>query len=106
MPSAPRSLCSQMKVRVREKLGSDIAGMAMRKLLVRLIVCICHRAAILILRPVWLNCAPRVPALTAYRSALFWFRRDLRLDDNAGLYYALRSAGRVFCAFVYDREIL
>jgi hypothetical protein len=38
MPSAPRSLCSQTKVRVREKFGSDIAGMAMRKWLVRLIV--------------------------------------------------------------------
>lgn len=44
--------------------------------------------------------------MPAYRTALFWFRRDLRLEDNAGLYYALRSAGRVHCAFVYDREIL
>jgi deoxyribodipyrimidine photo-lyase len=42
----------------------------------------------------------------AYRSALFWFRRDLRVEDNAGLYYALKSASRVHCAFVYDREIL
>ena len=42
----------------------------------------------------------------AYRSALFWFRRDLRHEDNAGLYYALTSAERVFCAFVFDREIL
>ena len=42
----------------------------------------------------------------AYGSALFWFRRDLRVEDNAGLYYALRSAPRVFCAFVFDREIL
>jgi len=44
--------------------------------------------------------------LPAYRSALFWFRRDLRHVDNAGLYYALRSAERVHCAFVFDREIL
>jgi deoxyribodipyrimidine photo-lyase len=44
--------------------------------------------------------------LPAYRSALFWFRRDLRDDDNAGLYYALRSAERVHCTFVFDREIL
>lgn len=42
----------------------------------------------------------------AYRAALFWFRRDLRLSDNAGLYDALRSADRVHCAFVFDREIL
>ena len=44
--------------------------------------------------------------MTTYRSALFWFRRDLRFDDNAGLGYALRSAERVFCAFIYDRAIL
>jgi deoxyribodipyrimidine photo-lyase len=44
--------------------------------------------------------------LPAYRSALFWFRRDLRDYDNAGLYYALRSAERVLCVFVFDREIL
>ena len=44
--------------------------------------------------------------MPAYRSALFWFRRDLRDEDNAGLYYALRSAERVYCAFVFDREIL
>ncbi|HET7732151.1 MAG TPA: deoxyribodipyrimidine photo-lyase [Usitatibacter sp.] len=42
----------------------------------------------------------------AYRSALFWFRRDLRDRDNAGLYHALRASARVFCAFVFDREIL
>ncbi len=39
-------------------------------------------------------------------SALFWFRRDLRSVDNAGLYRALTSAGRVYCVFVFDREIL
>ena len=44
--------------------------------------------------------------MAPYRSALFWFRRDLRDDDNAGLFFALKSAERVFCAFVFDREIL
>jgi len=44
--------------------------------------------------------------LPAYRSTLFWFRRDLRDDDNAGLYYALRSAGHAYCVFVFDTEIL
>ncbi len=44
--------------------------------------------------------------MTTYRSALFWFRRDLRDRDNAGLYYALKSAGQVHCVFVFDREIL
>jgi deoxyribodipyrimidine photo-lyase len=42
----------------------------------------------------------------AYDTALFWFRRDLRDEDNAGLHYALTSARRVHCAFVFDREIL
>ena len=44
--------------------------------------------------------------MPAYRSALFWFRRDLRDEDNAGLFFALKSADRVYCAFVFDREIL
>ena len=39
-------------------------------------------------------------------AALFWFRRDLRVTDNAGLYHALKSARRVYCIFVFDREIL
>ena len=38
--------------------------------------------------------------------ALVWLRRDLRTDDHAALYHALRSAGQVWCAFVFDREIL
>ena len=36
----------------------------------------------------------------------FWFRRDLRLDDNAGLYHALRSGKPVQCVFIFDSEIL
>jgi deoxyribodipyrimidine photo-lyase len=39
-------------------------------------------------------------------SALVWFRRDLRVADHAALYHALRSARRVWCAFVFDRDIL
>ncbi|MGN6830398.1 cryptochrome/photolyase family protein [Paucibacter sp. M5-1] len=38
--------------------------------------------------------------------ALLWFRRDLRLDDQAALYHALRSTRRLFCCFVLDTEIL
>ena len=37
---------------------------------------------------------------------IFWFRRDLRLDDNAGLYHALRSSIPVVPIFIYDRNIL
>ncbi|HET6253039.1 MAG TPA: deoxyribodipyrimidine photo-lyase [Puia sp.] len=37
---------------------------------------------------------------------IFWFRRDLRLEDNAGLHYALKTGGPVLPLFVYDRNIL
>lgn len=40
------------------------------------------------------------------KSALMWFRRDLRLGDNAALHHALKQADRVWCAFCFDREIL
>ena len=39
-------------------------------------------------------------------SALVWLRRDLRTDDNAALYEALRAARRVWCCFIFDRTIL
>ena len=39
-------------------------------------------------------------------AALFWFRRDLRATDNAGLYHALKSARQVHCVFVFDKQIL
>ena len=35
-----------------------------------------------------------------------WFRRDLRVDDNAALYHALRACRQVVCVFVFDRAIL
>ena len=37
---------------------------------------------------------------------IFWFRRDLRLHDNAGLYYALKEAKPLIPIFIFDREIL
>ncbi len=37
---------------------------------------------------------------------IFWFRRDLRLQDNAGLYHALRSDHNVLPVFVFDKTIL
>lgn len=38
--------------------------------------------------------------------SIFWFRRDLRLEDNAGLYYALRSNNNVLPIFIFDENIL
>ena len=36
---------------------------------------------------------------------LFWHRRDLRIDDNAGLYHALKE-GEVQPVFIFDNQIL
>ena len=41
-----------------------------------------------------------------FDSVLIWFRRDLRDSDNAALSEALRRARRVFCAFIFDSDIL
>lgn len=38
--------------------------------------------------------------------AVFWFRRDLRLHDNAGLYHALKSGYKVLPLFIFDTDIL
>jgi deoxyribodipyrimidine photo-lyase len=37
---------------------------------------------------------------------LIWFRRDLRVADQAALYHALRACRQVWCLFVFDTEIL
>ena len=37
---------------------------------------------------------------------IFWFRRDLRLDDNVGFYNALKSEHPVLPIFIFDEEIL
>jgi len=37
---------------------------------------------------------------------VFWFRRDLRLEDNAGLYYALKSGLPILPIFIFDKIIL
>lgn len=40
------------------------------------------------------------------RTALFWFRRDLRLSDNRGLYHALSEQETVLPLFIFDTHIL
>ncbi len=37
---------------------------------------------------------------------IFWFRRDLRLEDNTGLYEALTSGDEVLPIFIFDKNIL
>ncbi|EPA00536.1 Deoxyribodipyrimidine photolyase [Indibacter alkaliphilus LW1] len=38
--------------------------------------------------------------------SIFWFRRDLRLEDNTGLYYAFEQEENVLPLFIFDRNIL
>ncbi len=38
--------------------------------------------------------------------SIFWFRRDLRLEDNAALWSALKSGHKVLPIFIFDRNIL
>ena len=37
---------------------------------------------------------------------IFWFRRDLRLDDNCGLFHALKSDKKILPIFIFDKDIL
>ncbi|NBU51934.1 MAG: deoxyribodipyrimidine photo-lyase [Chitinophagia bacterium] len=37
---------------------------------------------------------------------IFWFRRDLRLHDNAALFHALKENKKVQCIFIFDKNIL
>ena len=38
--------------------------------------------------------------------SIFWFRRDFRLNDNAGLFHALKNSKPVLALFIFDTEIL
>ncbi|MBS1772664.1 MAG: deoxyribodipyrimidine photo-lyase [Bacteroidetes bacterium] len=38
--------------------------------------------------------------------SIFWFRRDLRLNDNAGLFHALKGKHPVLPIFIFDTDIL
>ncbi len=41
-----------------------------------------------------------------FDTGLVWFRRDLRISDNAALSAAMQRCTRVYCVFVFDRAIL
>lgn len=40
------------------------------------------------------------------RLSIFWFRRDLRLNDNCGLFHALSQGENVVGLFIFDTNIL
>jgi deoxyribodipyrimidine photo-lyase len=41
-----------------------------------------------------------------FAKTLVWFRRDLRTHDHAAFYHALKAGRAVYCAFVFDTDIL
>ncbi len=38
--------------------------------------------------------------------SIFWFRRDLRVEDNTGLYHAVRDSKEVIPIFILDDNII
>ncbi len=40
------------------------------------------------------------------KKVIFWFRRDLRLNDNHGLFQALNNCENVIPIFIFDKDIL
>ena len=44
--------------------------------------------------------------MPAEKISIFWFRRDLRLNDNCGLFHALSSDKKVLPIFIFDDTIL
>ena len=46
------------------------------------------------------------PMSKKYQTGLMWIRRDLRVEDNAALFHALKTCSQVLCVFVFDRDIL
>ncbi len=44
--------------------------------------------------------------LPQHKVTIFWFRRDLRLTDNHGLYQAMKKNNNVLPVFIFDKNIL
>ena len=44
--------------------------------------------------------------MSTKKVTIFWFRRDLRLDDNVGFLEALKGDYPVLPIFIFDKEIL
>ena len=44
--------------------------------------------------------------MTKEEVSVFWFRRDLRLEDNCALFHALNSNYKVLPIFIFDEAIL
>ncbi len=40
------------------------------------------------------------------KTNIFWFRKDLRIDDNIGLYHALKAKLPVLAVYIFDKEVI
>ncbi len=49
---------------------------------------------------------PSTPQISNHEKSLVWYRRDLRDYDHAALYHALKFSKQVYCAFIFDTDIL
>jgi len=41
-----------------------------------------------------------------YKKSIFWFRQDLRVEDNTGLYEAVNSSQEVLPIFILDANLI
>lgn len=39
-----------------------------------------------------------------YKKSIFWFREDLRINDNAGLWHALKNSEQVLCIYIFNKN--
>jgi deoxyribodipyrimidine photo-lyase len=44
--------------------------------------------------------------MSQFDKSLVWFRRDLRSFDHAALFHALKESRSVYCAFIFDKDVL
>jgi len=47
-----------------------------------------------------------VPSDPQFATGMMWFRRDLRLQDNKALFFALQNCKKLHAVFVLDKDIL
>lgn len=41
-----------------------------------------------------------------YKKSIFWFRQDLRVQDNTGLFEAVQNSEKILPIFVLDEHLL
>lgn len=41
-----------------------------------------------------------------FERSIFWFRQDLRIEDNVGFFYCIEESRRVLPLFIIDMHIV